>query len=327
MYINSASLDITYRCNLHCRHCYNFSGVCPFPEMDDSQLHHVALELGSHDFSSICLCGGEPLCRKDALLMVARTIKERNPSTALSMVSNGLLWNEDIAREIYDSGVRTVQFSLDGFTEESYDFVRQSGGQLKKVFRTIEISLQQGFDVMVSTLPHRKSLREFPAIIQYCEKVGVSEIRVQPLMPLGRGEENYKDLCLTEEEYEELSEMLDMYKNTSKIRVTWGDPIDHFFMYQEEGRIPQVAVNAYGEILVSPYLPISIWDLKSRALNEYLDLRIDECALRHPIVRKCLEDIMEVKDLTSRRSGLPELFLEQNLNIQDELLSETARKA
>ena len=325
MYVESASLDITYRCNLRCRHCYNCSGSCYFSEMDSSQLLYVGRELSSVDFSSVCLCGGEPLCRKEDLLQVAKTIKKNNPSTELTMVSNGLLWTKNIANEIYESGIHTVQFSLDGYTNESYDFIRQSGGQLHRVFSAIDVAIDRDFKVMVSILPHRQNIEEFHKIIDYCASVGVSEVRVQPLMPLGRGESNYTRLCLSASDYDTLASLLASYRSRADIKVIWGDPIDHFLMYQEEGRIPQLMVNAYGEVLISPYLPISIWDLKKRSLIEYLELEIDKIALEHPIVKRCLNKIISVDDLTSEWDSLPKLSTERNLDIVNDLLQLVGR--
>lgn len=90
-------------------------------------------------------------------------------------------------------------------------------------------------------------------------------------------------------------------------------------MYRETGRIPQICVNAYGELSVSPYLPITIWNLNRNTLRDYIDLEIDRYALRHPIVEKCLARIEELSDFTSIQQGLPVLFKERNIDISQEL--------
>ena len=106
----------------------------------------------------------------------------------------------------------------------------------------------------------------------------------------------------------------DMNLQLSQMQITWGDPVDHLYMYRETGRIPQICVNAYGELSVSPYLPITIWNLNRNTLRDYIDLEIDRYALRHPIVEKCLARIEELSDFTSIQQGLPVLFKEENLS-------------
>lgn len=40
-YLSSASVDVTYRCNLRCRHCFDFGGECVYEEMNDDELISV----------------------------------------------------------------------------------------------------------------------------------------------------------------------------------------------------------------------------------------------------------------------------------------------
>lgn len=212
-----------------------------------------------------------------------------------------------------------MQFSLDGLSDGSYDYVRLSGGRLHRVLDAIRIARRHGIKVAVASLPHVRNIKEYPSIIDFCEKEGVSDFRAQPLMPLGRGEHNYKDLCLTSEQNDSLAAYLSARNAVSQMQITWGDPVDHLYMYRETGRIPQICINAYGELSVSPYLPITIWNLNRSTLRDYIDLEIDRYALRHPIVDRCLARIEELSDFTSMQEGLPILFKERNIDISQEL--------
>lgn len=96
-YLSSASVDVTYRCNLRCRHCFDFGGECAYEEMNDDELISVFRQLALIDLSSICICGGEPILRFDLIRRAVRLVKELNRGTLVSMVSNGILWTEEIA--------------------------------------------------------------------------------------------------------------------------------------------------------------------------------------------------------------------------------------
>ncbi len=52
-YLSSASVDVTYRCNLRCRHCFDFGGECAYEEMNDDELISVFRQLALIDLSSI----------------------------------------------------------------------------------------------------------------------------------------------------------------------------------------------------------------------------------------------------------------------------------
>ena len=40
-FVESASIDITYKCNLRCRHCFDFAGENSRDEIDDTALDNI----------------------------------------------------------------------------------------------------------------------------------------------------------------------------------------------------------------------------------------------------------------------------------------------
>ena len=264
--LKSISIDVTYRCNLMCRHCFNESNRVDPREMSDEMLLSLAEFVGKARVPSVCICGGEPLCRIESVLGVVSRIKHGDQEKVVSMVSNGLLWTEERAKALKSAGLDAVQFSLDGLSDYSYDIVRDSGGRLNKVLEAIEMARDHGFRVMIACLPHKYNLSEIDDILRYCDTHGVEELRFQPLMPLGRGEDSFDDLKLSDSEYALLQDKIKKYEPANpRFSLEWGDPIDHFFMLQEIEYVPQLTINAYGEILATPYLPITIWDLRKRS--------------------------------------------------------------
>lgn len=302
----SVSLDITYKCNLKCRHCYNFSGEYLTKELSDSQLKEIIGELAKQQVESICFCGGETMLRFNLILEMAQILKEISPKTFVSMVSNGLLWTHDKAVMLKSAGVDYVQFSLDGLTDEAYDFVRGSQGQLQKVFNAIDFAKNAGLKVMVSTLPHKMSYLQVPEIIKFCKEKKIDEFRMQPLMPLGRGDSNYEDLRISDDQYSNLKKLL-AKESSDFFKVEWGDPVDHFFMLQEVPYIASLNINAFGEILISPYLPFSIWDLKSNSFNEFLTKEIPRKALQNEDVLEAISNIVSVDDMLGVNEAIQEI--------------------
>lgn len=317
--VESASIDITYRCNLRCRHCFDFAGENSRNEIDNEFLINIFHSLSKYSLNSVCLCGGEPLLKLNLVLEGLKILKSNNPYGKIAMVSNGILWTQSIAESLKEAGLDLIQFSLDGTNNTSYDFIRQSDGKLAKVFDAINYAKNVGLIVVISSIPHKKNYTEFQNLINICNKLGVSEFRAQPLMRLGRGEKNYHDLSLAPEENDSIASLLASKANKSKTRLIWGDPIDHFYMYRELKYIPQICINAFGEIVLSPYLPITIWNLQKYSLEDYFDLDIPVYALMHKVVSDFVLKINDVSDLTSHYNNMPLLFLESNIDLTEEL--------
>lgn len=318
-FVESASIDITYKCNLRCRHCFDFAGENSLDEIDDTALDNIFESISKYEMNSICLCGGEPLLRLNSVINGLQILKNNNSSGKVAMVSNGLLWSQSIADSLKEAGLDLVQFSLDGVNDISYDFIRQSSGKLYKVFDAIKYAKNSGLTVVISSIPHRKNYAEFQNLINLCDELEVSELRVQPLMKLGRGENNYKQLSLTPKENESIATLLASKRNSMKTRLIWGDPIDHFYMYRELKYVPQICINAFGEIVLSPYLPITIWNLRKYSLKEYFDLNIPVHALKHETIKNLISEIHDISDFTSHHKDMPLLFLESNIDLSEEL--------
>lgn len=304
--IRSASLDITYRCNLKCRHCFNRSGeIVSEDELSDFELANIASQLGNLALDSVCLCGGEPLLRFAILPDLIKLLKRKNRNTVVSMVTNGTLLTQNKIDALKNAGLDRIQFSIDGISDESYDYVRKTNGLLDRAISMLEACVASGLEVMVASLPHQANYSEFNQIIDFCVSRRVSELRVQPLMPIGRAGENYSDLSLSQEEYATIRSMLQSANQKyPQMKFEWGDPVDHFFMLQEASYLPMITISAFGECLVSPYLPYAIWDLRRNSLSDYLDMHIPEKALLDKKIQTEIRNIYSVADLAGGELGI-----------------------
>lgn len=84
----------------------------------------------------IHLIGGEALLRKD-LMEIISYIKESGFNS--SVTTNGYYIDEDMARKIVASRLTGIFLSLDGFKEETHDYLRGVKGSYRKVMNAIEL--------------------------------------------------------------------------------------------------------------------------------------------------------------------------------------------
>jgi len=272
------AFDITYNCNLRCLHCYNSSGEQSYvkKQLENHEIFEIIRDIAEiKGLDTVCLCGGEPLLKKDILLECIKYLRFKNDKMSINFVTNGILLDEQTVIEIKEAGVTVVQVSLDGFDDETHDWVRNSKGVYDKAVAAIKLLVKYHIPVSVACLPIKKNFDDIPQIIQMLEELGVYEFRMQPLMVMGRAKENMKGQILSDEEYSKISRYLNKCKKEyiskkRKMMIEWGDPIQHL-AYMPKKSLKSLHIDAYGEILLSPYLPLIVGDLRKHSLMDYFN--------------------------------------------------------
>lgn len=149
------SLDITNRCNLRCKHCYNASGenyITASDELTDQEVLALAADIAIMRPMNFCFCGGEPLLRKDLLIEATKILK--SGSRFVSMVTNGYLVTPSIAQEIVVSGIMRIQVSVDGARAETHERLRGKEGAFNRAINAIKVFNEAGArDVEIAFCP------------------------------------------------------------------------------------------------------------------------------------------------------------------------------
>ncbi len=133
--------DVTYNCNLRCKHCYNSQY---FNNIDDETYTNQSLlevmdKFQRMGITRIHFLGGEPLI-STKLLPTLYIAKRYNIVTTIT--TNGLLLSSEMSQALFDAGVSFICVSLEGITAASNDQIRGNGtfDKVKKnVKRIVEI--------------------------------------------------------------------------------------------------------------------------------------------------------------------------------------------
>lgn len=201
------ALDITNKCNYRCLHCYNASGEnCVVDnELTDEEVLELINQISKIKPHTFCFCGGEPLLRKDLIVNCAE-ILYRNGVSAISAVSNGYYLTEEIADELVQAHVSGIQISLDGFSKSSCFELRQNVDAFSRAVRAIEIlsKYRDKISIGVAFCPTKFNTGEFEAVYNFCKANGVRQLRVQPLMIIGRASKHVEEIKPSDEQYVQL---------------------------------------------------------------------------------------------------------------------------
>ena len=120
--IKSLFVEITNRCNLKCKHCYNNSGGAKNDQIPLSIVSNIIGEARTLGVAKICISGGEPFLHHD-ISAIIRTCDEAEIQTQL--ITNGLLLSNYLP-ELLRTRYISLQISIDG-TELSHDILRGKG--------------------------------------------------------------------------------------------------------------------------------------------------------------------------------------------------------
>lgn len=204
------ALDITNKCMMNCLHCFNRSKEYKRDELNDIELRNTIEMIVQTKPQQICLCGGEPLMRKD--ISIYALGKFYDNGILPSMVTNGYLMNKQIAAQITKiSNVINIQVSLDGHKAEIHDRLRGKKGAFDKSCKAIRELAEAGLKPSVAFTPTRFNCDFFEEFVEFAIGLGVVEIRVQPIMYLGNTLGNMDEIMPTQIQYRSLVQYTKKY--------------------------------------------------------------------------------------------------------------------
>jgi len=191
------SLNITRKCNLKCKHCFSDSGVPDSNELTTKELFNLVNQMREAGTFSLAIGGGEPLLRDDLFQVLEYA---RNNFIAVSIVTNGLLINKEIAKKFDVLNLNTITVSIDGL-EKTHDQLRGKGN-FKKAINKIKILRKYcktptlAMRVTINSL----NINEYKELVKLAEKLSLDIIRFTIILPCGRAEEN-QELLINQDEY------------------------------------------------------------------------------------------------------------------------------
>lgn len=178
----SGSLELTFRCNNDCVHCY-----CNTPandaaeiakEMDSVIIKDLISQLADESCLWLLLTGGEPLLRPDFGEIYIHA-KERG--ILITLFTNGTLIDERLADFLGEWRPFSCEITLYGATERTYEEITRVRGSYKRCLRGIELLLDRKVPLRLKTMALRRNVHEIPLMKSYAEGLGL-EFRFDPMI-------------------------------------------------------------------------------------------------------------------------------------------------
>jgi radical SAM protein with 4Fe4S-binding SPASM domain len=178
----SGSLELTHRCNLRCVHCY-----CNLPahdaeaakeELRTDEVLHILDQAAEAGCLWLLLTGGEPLLRKDFKDLFVHA--KRN-GFIITLFTNGTLINPDIAEFLADWRPHSIEITLYGATQATYERITGMPGSFERCLRGVDLLLKHKAPVALKTMVLTLNHHEVFQIKAYAENLGTA-FRFDPVL-------------------------------------------------------------------------------------------------------------------------------------------------
>ncbi len=162
-------LDLTYRCNNTCRHCWLW--LAPGApeareELTAGEIRRVVDEARRMGCQAWAISGGEPLLRPDFAEIFDYITRK---GLHYSLNTNGTLITPDLARLLGRRGNKMV--ALYGATAEVHDRVTRTPGSFEATMRGFAYLREAGAGFTVQVVPMRENYHQYRAMLALAESL------------------------------------------------------------------------------------------------------------------------------------------------------------
>ena len=181
--VPALGLEITNRCNLSCRHCFNRSGEGAVQELSLSDMLSVFQQAQGMGIQHVRLSGGEPTLHPDFAPIVNGAVQH---GMCVSINTNGL-YAQGTRRRLAGLPIDLFIISLDGL-QATNDALRGQG-VFGQVVESVAWLRRQGRAVTLGVHLAQSTIADIPGLIALASDLDAN-IKFAPLRPAGRARDN-----------------------------------------------------------------------------------------------------------------------------------------
>lgn len=204
----STYFAVTDKCPYKCPHCSY--GNHAAGDLNTEKAIEVVNQIKELGTITIGFTGGEPLLRKDLPTLI-KMVSDKC-STVVFTTGHGL--TEQLATDLYKSGLGCIMIGLESFNEIEHDKVRGVQGSFKQAIEAIKVSQEAGLYTAISTVATRDkinngTIEKLAGLALYLQ---LHEFRILEPVPTG----TFKDCTGELLTIEESLKLTEFHKNWNK---------------------------------------------------------------------------------------------------------------
>jgi radical SAM protein with 4Fe4S-binding SPASM domain len=285
----SVHLDVTYRCNERCVHCYLDHE--DHGEITTAEIKDLLNQLAGAGVFFLTLSGGEILLRKDffEILEYARELM-----FCVKLKSNAIIIREGEAQRIRSLGVESIQVSIYSHRPEVHDAITGVKGSLKRSLEAIQFLKSHGLKVIIANVLMVQNHKDYPSVRALAAELGVQSTLDPTITPKMDGDRSVLNLNVDRLELEQVFRDESLVGNVPEFCATSSKPDD-----DELESLPCSAghtscyISPYGDVYPCVQFPLPSGNIRSQRfldiwrnstqLNEVRSIRLRDL----PTCSKC----------------------------------------
>lgn len=288
-------LELTYRCNLNCPYCYVGEDRNK-QELSTDEWRNIINQLPKYSLAT--LVGGEPLIRLD-FGEIFNAVSERL-SGKVTVVTNGILLNDDIVKLFDNNRLLLLSVSIDGYGQ-THDNNRNKIGLFDTVTNNLEkiLELKKRPKIDIKTIVLENNLDDLPKLYKYCSDKGfeflsLSFLRANKLKQNCHLREDLTDEFFEKSEhnlyfdmkhFREVFKEIESLRKHSKCKIRFApkfeytknivNSVENFYKNEKEfGKLYKPCKFPFSDTFITPEgfvypcLSVKMGDLKEQTLKE-----------------------------------------------------------
>jgi len=173
-------LDITNKCNMKCKMCPRVSSGLNKYEMKFEDYKKIINILSVLNVDCLALTGmGEPFMHAYIFDMIKYAKESKMP---VSITTNGLLLNTNLAKQIIDLDVNNIRFSVDQIqdlhSENLHEYSIDVLDNIKNIVRLRNKKSNSNVNINVNTVISLDNINHMFSIIKWCKESGVDFVNL-----------------------------------------------------------------------------------------------------------------------------------------------------
>jgi radical SAM protein with 4Fe4S-binding SPASM domain len=155
----SVQLDLTYRCNERCIHCYLDHD--DHGEMTTAEIKDLLDQMADAGVFYLTISGGEILMRRDFFEILEHA---RERTFCVKLKTNGVLIREKEAKRLRELGVETVQISIYSHRPEVHDAITKMPGSFRQSIDAVRFLRKQGLTVTMANVLMTQNTNDYMSV-------------------------------------------------------------------------------------------------------------------------------------------------------------------
>lgn len=189
----SVQLDLTYRCNERCIHCY--LDHSDHGEMTTAEIKDLLDQMADAGVFYLTISGGEILMRRDFFEILEYA---RKRTFSIKLKTNGILIRKKEADRIKALDVESVQISIYSHIPEVHDAITKLPGSLKQSIEAVRRLRAHGIHVLLANVLMVKNASDYAGVRALAAELGAQFLIDPTITPMMDGDRSILNLNIDE---------------------------------------------------------------------------------------------------------------------------------